>query len=69
MPWIDHPARQDGPASIADWLRYRIGAWMQFRGADLEHRALYPNDVICPECGNWMRPGDQPGGGCDHIPF
>lgn len=65
MPWIDHPARQDGPASVIDWLRYNVGAWMQRKGANLEHRALYPNDFECPECGNWTNDGSQ----CDHIPF
>jgi hypothetical protein len=65
MPWIDHPAREDGNASLADWLRYRIGTWMQSKGAQIEYRALYPNDTRCPECGAWVHPGDE----CDHIPF
>jgi len=39
MPWIEHPARQGDNASIADWLRFHIGMWMQRKGADLEHRA------------------------------
>lgn len=65
MPWIDHPARQDGPASGADWLRYKVGTWMQSVGAELERRALYPADVRCPDCGAWNRPDYH----CDHIPF
>lgn len=65
MPLIDHPARQDGPASIIEWVRYRLGTWMQRVGARLEYRALYPNEVECPDCGQWMRPGST----CDHIPF
>lgn len=65
MPWIDHPARQDGPASVADWIRYKFGMWMQEAGADLEHRALYPADQKCPVCHCWMTPGFP----CDHIPF
>lgn len=65
MPWIDHPARQDGPASIIDWIRYHLSQWMQSKGRDMEHRALYPADVECPDCGEWMRPGAS----CDHIPF
>jgi hypothetical protein len=65
MPWIDHPARQGDNASIVDWLRYRIGMWMQERGAYMEHRALYPSDRICPECGAWHRPDFE----CDGIPF
>ncbi len=65
MPYIPHPARQGHNASVADWLRFHIGEWMQRRGADLEHRALYPADVKCPECGQWCRPGFH----CDHIPF
>ena len=65
MPWIDHPARQGEQASIADWFRYRLGTWMQIRGATLERRALYPNDQRCPECGDWVSPGYE----CDHIPF
>jgi len=65
MPYIDHPARQGDNASIADWLRYHIGTWMQETGTRLEYRALYPNNVRCQECGQYMRPGDQ----CDHIPF
>jgi hypothetical protein len=65
MPWINHPARQDGPASLLDWLRYRLGTWMQRVGTDLEHRALHPNDTLCPECGHWISKGYP----CDHIPF
>lgn len=65
MPWIDHPARQDGPASFLDWLRYRVGIWMQDKGHDLEHRALHPKDIPCPDCGAWMSPGSN----CDHLPF
>lgn len=65
MPWIDHPARQDGPASILDWLRYHIGLWMQHRGRELERRALHPTDVRCPECGAWVSPRNS----CDHLPF
>ena len=65
MPWIEHPARQGDNASIADWLRFHIGMWMQRKGADLEHRALYPNDTECPECGQRVHPGQE----CDHIPF
>lgn len=66
MPWIDHPARQDGPASVIDWLRYHIGCWMQQRGADLEFRGLHPDARRCPECKMWVTP---PGFTCDHIPF
>lgn len=65
MPWIDHPARQDGPASLLDWLRYHLGTWMQTAGADLEHRALHPTDYRCPECRGWVTPGHE----CDHLPF
>ena len=65
MPYIPHPARQGDNPSIADWLRFHIGTWMQSAGAELEHRALYPNDVQCPECGQWCHPGSH----CDHIPF
>lgn len=39
MPHIDHPARQGENPSIADWLRYRIGVWMQGKGAALEYRS------------------------------
>jgi hypothetical protein len=65
MPYIAHPARQGDTASIFDWLRFHIGTWMQRKGADLEYRALYPNDTHCTECGQWVHPGQQ----CDHIPF
>jgi len=65
MPWIEHPARQGDNVSIADWLRYHIGVWMQNKGADMEERALYPDGVHCPECGQWVRPGQL----CDHLPF
>lgn len=65
MPHIPHPARQGDNPSIADWLRFHIGTWMQSRGAELERRALYPKDVQCHECGQWCRPGYH----CDHIPF
>lgn len=63
--WIDHPARQGERATLLEWLRFHIGIWMQHIGADWERRALYPNDVRCPECGQWGRPGID----CDHIPF
>jgi hypothetical protein len=62
--WINHPAREDR-ASVRDWLRWHISQWMLRVGADLEHRALYPNDANCPECGHWRQPGER----CDHIPF
>lgn len=64
-PWIDHPARQDGPVSLMDWIRYKIGLWMQDTGAQLEYRALYPGDTRCPECRGWVSRGNP----CDHIPF
>lgn len=65
MPYINHPARQGETASVMDWLRFTLGEWMQRKGAKLEYRALYPNDVECPECGQMCRPGYE----CDHIPF
>lgn len=65
MPYIDHPARQGETASVIDWLRYHVGCWMQRIGADLEDRALHPNYIRCPECGQRVRPGYP----CDHIPF
>jgi len=65
MPYIPHPARQGDTASILDWLRFHLGTWMQRKGSDLEYRALYPNDVECPDCGQMIHPGQQ----CDHIPF
>lgn len=65
MPYIDHPARLGEKANLIDWLRYKIGTWMQDAGADLEHRALYPNDKRCPECNSWVGPGYP----CDHVPF
>lgn len=65
MPWIDHPARQDGPASVTDWLRYKLGTWMQDKGRDWEEMALNPDGKRCPDCGAWNRPGYH----CDHIPF
>jgi hypothetical protein len=63
--YIPHPARQGEEASLLDWLRFHIGAWMQSKGATMEYRALYPKNIQCPDCGQWMHPGDQ----CDHIPF
>lgn len=65
MPCIPHPARQGEAASVFDWLRFHLGTWMQRKGSDLEYRSLYPNDVECPECGQWVHPGQE----CDHIPF
>jgi hypothetical protein len=65
MPYINHPARQGDKASIADWLRFHIGTWMQERGAYFQHRALYPNDICCRECGGWHRKDFE----CDGIPF
>lgn len=63
--YIPHPARQGDDVSILDWLRFHIGVWMQCKGTALEDRALYPNRIHCPDCGQWMNPGDH----CDHIPF
>lgn len=62
---IPHPARQGDDISLADWLRYHIGSWMQERGFALEHRALYPKDRLCKECGAWHSPDFE----CDGIPF
>ena len=55
MPHISHPARQGDNPSLADWLRFHVGTWMQRKGTEMEHRALYPADVRCPDCGQWMR--------------
>lgn len=65
MPWIDHPARQGEKATVADWLRWHVSQWMLRVGVDMEHRALYPDETPCPDCGQWVRPGHE----CDHIPF
>lgn len=62
---IPDPARQGDDISLADWLRFHIGAWMKRKGADLEHRALYPEDIYCNECGCMHRPDFE----CDGIPF
>ena len=63
MPWIHHPATQDGPVSVWRWLKYQVGSWLMEKGDNMVDRALYPKR--CPECGGAMpRIGE-----CDHIPF
>lgn len=64
MPWINHPACQEGPVSLIRWLRYYVGEWMAAKGSSMSDRALFPNR--CPECGAAMRDGCD---FCDHIPF
>lgn len=65
MPWIKHPATQDGPVSLLRWLKYHIGSWMQEVGYRWEDNALFPDKEICQECGQRKRVGEI----CDHIPF
>lgn len=65
MLHIPHPARQGDTISLADWLRFHIGTWMMDRGAYLEHRALYPDEKRCKECGGWHSDDYE----CDGIPF
>lgn len=65
MPWIKHPATQDGPVSVVRWLKYHVGEWMRETGARWSDDALSPYCKICPDCGQRMREGDY----CDHIPF
>lgn len=43
MPWIHHPATQDGPVSLWRWLRYHVGDWLYTRGNRMMNRALYPD--------------------------
>lgn len=63
MPWIEHPATQDGPVSLFRWLKFKIGDRLEEIGRRWADEALYPNR--CPECGAAMpRRGE-----CDHIPF
>jgi hypothetical protein len=44
MPWIHHPACQDGPVSVWRWLKFQLsdifGSWSR----TLERQALYPHD-------------------------
>lgn len=65
MPWIEHPATQDGPVSLRRWIMYHVGIWMADKGRDWEDRALFPERSICQDCGQRTRPGET----CDHIPF
>lgn len=65
MPWIEHPATQDGPVSLWRWLKYHVGIWMIQMGQAWEDEALHPERVYCPECGHRITPGVE----CDHIPF
>lgn len=41
MPWIHHPATQDGPVSVRRWLLYHIGTYLYEWGMRLEYRALH----------------------------
>jgi hypothetical protein len=43
MPWIHHPATQDGPVSVGRWLKFHIGSWMWRVGRRLECQALHPD--------------------------
>lgn len=65
MPWIEHPATQDGPVSLLRWLKFHLGEWMQRKGNGFVEQALYPERTYCSDCGQPIRPGQV----CDHIPF
>ena len=41
MPWINHPATQDGPVSVQRWLAFKIGEWLGYWARRLEHYGLY----------------------------
>lgn len=66
MPWIHHPATQDGPVSIVRWLKYHIGWRLWELGHRLEDEALHP-DRKCDGCGELRRKGDHRH--CDDLPF
>lgn len=42
MPWIHHPATQDGPVSVWRWIKFHVGVWLSRFGATLEYDALHP---------------------------
>jgi hypothetical protein len=42
MPWIHHPATQDGPVSVWRWLKYQIGSRLSDLGGRWEMDALHP---------------------------
>lgn len=64
MPWIHHPACQDGPVSVGRWLRYRLSEWLGDWSRRLEHAALHPN---CEDCGRPRNRGDH--SKCEQLPF
>lgn len=41
MPWIHHPATQDGPVSIRRWLAYRWARWCDGQSRKWEYWALH----------------------------
>lgn len=43
MPWIDHPACQDGPVSWARYLKWRLSEWLYGWSRRLEWEALHPD--------------------------
>ncbi len=43
MPWIDHPATQNGPVSWWRWLKYHVGEWMENKGRRWSFDALHPD--------------------------
>lgn len=48
MPWIDHPATQNGPVSLWRWIKYHVADWMLRKGNRWEREALYPHDDDIP---------------------
>lgn len=45
MPWIHHPACQDGPVSIRRWLAWHVCEWLFGWARYLEAYALDDDDL------------------------
>ena len=46
MPYINHPACQDGPVSVWRWAAYNLSTWLGYWSRRLEHWALRYDDEI-----------------------
>lgn len=46
MPWIDHPACQDGPVSVTRWLMWKLSQWMMRVGGEAQSGRCSVTDPI-----------------------
>lgn len=64
MPWINHPACQDGPVTYRRYWKYVASDFLNRWARHLEYEALHPN---CQDCGKPRKKGDH--SNCLEVPF